>query len=140
VAPGQPGASRPGPEAGDVPVSADDEPLEDPAPQYTQPPPDPPQGPNRLDPQNKLPRGRGQTEPVFTSPGLPPGPPDSGRRPMESYYMGDQLDPRVELQGGLGKPPDTLGGGAGLRGREYFRTTQPGPGGLLAQGRCCWRP
>ena len=44
--------------------------------------------------------------------------------------MGDQSDPRVELQAGLGKPPDAPGGGVGLRGREYLRTTQPGPGGL----------
>ena len=59
----------PKPDPADVPVPADDEPLEDPVPQYTQPPPDPPQGPNRRYPQNKLPRARGQTEPVFASPG-----------------------------------------------------------------------
>jgi hypothetical protein len=135
----------PKPDPADMPVPDDDpgyppdapRPPSDPLPYNDaslgaslQPPPDPPQGPNRRYPQNKLPRARGQTEPEFSSPGLPPGPPDSGRRPKESYYMGDRPDPRVELQGGLGKPPDAPGGGVGLRGREYFRTTQPGAGGL----------
>ena len=118
----------PKPDPADIPVPDDDAP-DAPLP-YNEPPPDPPQGPNRRYPQNKLPRAKGQSEPVFSSPGLPPGPPDSGRRPMESYYMGDPSEPRVELQGGLGKPPDAPGGGVGLRARESFRTTQPGAGGL----------
>ena len=118
----------PKPDPADIPVPDDDAP--DALLPYSEPPPDPPTEPRTHFGGNyRRPRPQGPT-PEFSSPGLPPGPPDSGRRPMESYYMGDPSEPRVELQGGLGKPPDAPGGAAPLRARESFRTTQPGAGGL----------
>ena len=117
----------PPPNARDVPVPMDED---DGA--YAQPPSDPPdapQGPGSQPRDGRRPSP--QSPPDFARPGLPPGPPDTGKRPIPNYYMGDEAEPRVDLQGGLGKPPDFPGsGGAALRNRDYFRTTQPGPGGL----------
>jgi hypothetical protein len=110
------------PRPADIPVPEDD--LDPQAPDA----PPPPQGHGGQPPLRRHP---GQLEPTAPGPAnLPPGPPDSGMKPVEEYYMGDRPEPRVELQGGLGRPPDAPGGAAPLRSREHFRTTQQGPGGL----------
>ena len=51
--------------------------------------------------------------------------------PITHFYGGGKSEPRADVQGGLGRPPDFPGSGAAaLRSRESFRTTQPGPAGL----------
>jgi len=95
----------------------------------TQPPP-PPDGPRVA--QDRLREPPRQTLPVAPSPPkLPPGPPDTGKRPIPHFYMGDAEEQRPEVQSGLGKPPDFPGSGASTATRiqrESFRNTQPGPG------------
>ena len=95
----------------------------EPAGAYLQPPNDPGDPPEPPARQYGLPRIRphpGQTQPVAPSaPNLPPGPPDTGKRPMPYYYMGDGEEQRPDVQAGLGRPPDFPGsGGAALRNRE----------------------
>jgi hypothetical protein len=100
---------------------------------YLQPPHDPGDPPEPPARQYGLPRIRphpGQLQPAAPSPpNLPPGPPNTGRRPIAFHYMGDGEAQRPDVQAGLGRPPDFPGsGGAAFRNREYFRTTQPGLG------------
>ena len=101
----------------------------------TQPPP-PPDGPRIA--QDRLREPPKQTLPVAPSiPKLPPGPPDTGRRPIQHYYVGDGEEQRADVQTDLGKPPDFPGSGASTAiriQRESFRNTQPGPGKVNMPG------
>jgi hypothetical protein len=94
-------------------------------------PPQPPQPGNQ--PPDERRRGS-RAPPELQRPNLSGGPADDPMRPRRYYIGGDDVpraEPRVELQGGLGRPPDFPGSGAvALRNREYFRTPQQGPGGL----------